>query len=381
MSINKPKVLVMADWFDPGFKAGGPIRSCVNFAGNLKDHLDIHVLTTDRDLGDHAPYPGIQQDTWIRHSLGINVFYASPQWISWKNILEAIRSVRPDVIYLNSMYSRYFSLYPLLMKKRGAINSKVVLSPRGMLKDSAIQFKAGKKKLFLRLFRLLGLQRGIVFHATDATEQQDIKKYFGTVQSVLIGNNHGLQHALKLPVSKAVGEVDLLFIGRLHPIKNLHYLLELLRTVRRTVRFTIVAGMENKEYWDQCQEIIQSLPENIRVHYAGELPHPGLETVMNAHHLFVLPTKGENFGHAIFEALAAGRPVLVSDQTPWRRLAQYKAGWDLPLDRPQDFAAVIEAVADMDQPTLHEWCHGAWNFCKAYLDNAGIKEQYIKLFS
>ena len=42
-------------------------------------------------------------------------------------------------------------------------------------------------------------------------------------------------------------------------------------------------------------------------------------------------TRHENFGHAVVEAWAHGRPVLLSDQTPWRGLAELDLGWDLPL--------------------------------------------------
>ena len=45
-----------------------------------------------------------------------------------------------------------------------------------------------------------------------------------------------------------------------------------------------------------------------------------------------MPTTHENFGHAVVEAWAHGRPVLLSDQTPWRGLAELDLGWDLQLD-------------------------------------------------
>jgi len=367
----------MADWFEPGFKAGGPIRSCVNFAGNLKNDLEIFVLTTDRDLGDAEPYDGIPANKWIDYDSKVKVFYASPDWLSYKNIKKTIREIQPEAIYLNSMYSRFFSLYPLLMNPK----SKMVLAPRGMLKESAVRFKSNKKKLFLRLFRVLGLHKRVHFHCTDATEVNDVKKYFGNVSYTLLGNNPGVQRGLQLPTGKTPGSLKLIFIGRMHPIKNLHFLLELLRTVKQQVQLTVIAGLEDKGYWQQCQQLIKQLPANIKVNYLGELPHHELEQQLLTHHVFVLPTKGENFGHAIFEALAAGRPALISDQTPWRNLEQQKAGWDIPLDQPAKFAAIIEQAAAMSNEELNQWCTGAWNVCRQYLEKPGIKEQYIKLFS
>jgi glycosyltransferase involved in cell wall biosynthesis len=158
-------------------------------------------------------------------------------------------------------------------------------------------------------------------------------------------------------------------------------LLELLRGVKQQVSLTVIAGLEDKVYWEQCRQLIKHLPGNVKVNIPGELQHHEVEQQLLAHHVFVLPTKGENFGHAIFEALAAGRPSLISDQTPWRNLQQSKAGWDLPLSEPAAFAAAIEEAASMSNEQLNEWCTGAWNFCRDYIERSGIKEQYIKLFS
>jgi glycosyltransferase involved in cell wall biosynthesis len=113
----------------------------------------------------------------------------------------------------------------------------------------------------------------------------------------------------------------------------------------------------------------------------SDVPHHRLEEMLTAHHLFCLPTQGENFGHAIFEALAAGRPVLISDQTPWRSLAKRKAGWDIPLSDSTGFVNAIETVAAMDLRELNEWCKEAWRYCNDYIQQSDIKEQYRKLFN
>jgi glycosyltransferase involved in cell wall biosynthesis len=381
MSTKKLRVLVMVDWFYPGFKAGGPIRSCVNFTGNYKDDFELFVLTTDRDLNETEPYPGIEANKWVVYNGNVKVFYASPGWLSLNAIRKLIKSVAPDTIYLNSMYSRYFAVYPLLLKRAGGIDSKIVLAPRGMLKQSAIQFKAGKKKVFLRLFRLLGIQRDLYFHCTDETELKDVKKFFGDVDATLLPNNYASQSPLKLAVKKEPGKVKMVFVGRVHPIKNLHYLLELLVQVKQQVQLSIVGGREDKVYWDQCEQLIDKLPPNITVDMMGEQTHDEVEELLLRHHVMVLPTKGENFGHAIFEALAGGRLALISDQTPWRNLAEQKAGWDIPLDKPEQFVEAIEAAAAMDQQTFNEWCTSAWNYCKSFIETSATKEQYLKLFS
>lgn len=371
----------MADWYEPGFKAGGPIRSCVNFAHHMKDDYEVYIFTGDRDLGDSAAYASIETDVWASKN-GIHVFYASPKTLGWGNMLRQIKKVNADYIYLNSMFSRYFSFYPLLMKRLGRINNRVVLAPRGMLKDSALRFKTRKKKLFLHFFKFFGISGQITFHATDDIEEKDIKIHFGKKMKVFtISNFPGFQKEFAAPPDKQQGELKIIFVGRIHPIKNLHLLLESLLPVKKNIGLTIVAPIEDAGYWQRCQNIIRSFSSNISVELMSDVPHHQLEGILQRHHIFCLPTSGENFGHAIFEALAAGRPVLISDQTPWRNLERYQAGWDLPLRDMTGFTEVIERVAAMSGEDLAALCSKAWQYCQGFIRESAIKDQYIKLFN
>ena len=102
--------------------------------------------------------------------------------------------------------------------------------------------------------------------------------------------------------------------------------------------------------------------------------------LMQQLHLFVLPTTGENFGHSILEALLAGRPVLISDQTPWLGLTAKKTGWDLPLSDPAAFAAVITEVAGWDQSVFDQWAQSAWQFAQKFVSDPTLIIQYLNLF-
>ncbi len=372
--------MVFTDWYEPGFKAGGPIRSCVNFAAYMKEDYAIYIFTGDRDLGDKQAYLQIETNRWIEKD-GVQLFYASPGALNWESILVHVRDIKPDYIYLNNMYSKYFTIYPLLMKRFGLITAKVILAPRGMLKSTAVQYKPGKKKFFFQLLKLLNIPGRIVFHATDSTEEADIKNLFGeAVPTKQISNFPPMQKDLQ-PIYKESGSLKIIFTGRVHPIKNLAFLLRCLHLVAGSVMLTIVATIEDEGYWLKCREIIESLPQPIAVELRQDVPHQEIEELINAHHLFVLPTLGENFGHAIFEALSAGRPVLISDQTPWRSLQEQHAGWDLPLSNEKEFVRVLQEVAGMDDEAFQQWSAGAWQYARNFMESSNLKEKYKELFS
>jgi glycosyltransferase involved in cell wall biosynthesis len=81
----------------------------------------------------------------------------------------------------------------------------------------------------------------------------------------------------------------------------------------------------------------------------------------------LLPTAGESFGYVIFEALAAGCPVLISDRTPWRDLDRSGVGWDLPLSRPDLIRARLQRCIDMDADEHRAMSHRAREFALAYI--------------
>ena len=155
MSVRK-KILLFTDWYEPGFKAGGPIQSCKNIVNNLSDEYDFRIFTSDRDLGDTEPYKHIKRDTWNNLSNGAHIWYASPEFLKSSNIRKIITEVEAEIIYLNSMFSSGFSLLPLWILRSIHFKGRIILAPRGMLNTSAVSRKKWKKNIFLSLFSLSG---------------------------------------------------------------------------------------------------------------------------------------------------------------------------------------------------------------------------------
>uniref|UniRef100_UPI00374CE81A hypothetical protein n=1 Tax=Mucilaginibacter sp. TaxID=1882438 RepID=UPI00374CE81A len=104
--VVKKKIMILLDWFTPGYKAGGPIQSCLNIALALKDQFDIYVLTTDTDHGETTPYQEITANQWLyNHPPGISIFYARRKAMSCKQVAKEIGFIAPDFIYLNLLFS------------------------------------------------------------------------------------------------------------------------------------------------------------------------------------------------------------------------------------------------------------------------------------
>lgn len=380
---RKKKILICVDWYEPGFKAGGPIQSCKNLVAQLGEEYDFYILTSDRDINEQAPYPGIVTNSWIRMNSYAHVWYASPGTLDMKKLRQLFMELAPDIIYFNSMFSKNFTLLPLLALRRIKFAGRAVLAPRGMLHSGAIRQKGLKKKLFLQFFRLTGWPGKLQFHATDEQELKDVKAFFPSAKVKVAANIPNIDHGVLVYPEKRINELNAVFVSRLHPKKNLHFLLQLFREIRpsQKLSFDIYGVADDTRYATQCQELAAALPENVMVNFRGPLMSRDVLPTLKNSHVFMLPTLGENFGHAVFESLTVGRPVLISDQTPWRSLIPAKAGWDLPLANKQAFSDAIQQLFNMDQEEFNGWAKGAKQHAEAFLAQQDYLSSYSKLFN
>ncbi len=341
----------------------------------------MFVFTGCYDIGSIEILKGVEPGKWNNYNSKAQVFYALPNQLHKKSITDLINELAPDYIYLNSMFSLKFSLLPLWLKKSGRIQSSIILAPRGMLKRSALAFKPLKKKIFLLLTRIAGLEKLVTFQATDAQEQIDIKRFFPKATIVLASNLPGIVAGQPMFIEKKSGKLSIIFVGRIHPIKNLAYLLTVIAGLQGEINLSIIGAKEDPAYWEDCSRLVNKLPSTISANFLGEQTHDFILSQIEKHHLFVLPTQGENFGHAIFEALASGRPVMISDQTPWRNLGEKKAGWDIPLDQPQKFEEALHQAVHWNQEEFDEWSTAALSVAKNLMEQSDLKSNYYKLFS
>ena len=344
------RILAVVEWYPPAYKAGGPIRSVHNLMQLLRAQTDHHleVVCGDRDLGSSSPLEGVEPD--VPHMRdGIQVSYRSKVTRAWW--FEKLRGTpdnpAPDVVYLNSLLSIPFALHPLRAAR--TLGIRVVLAPRGMLGAGALAIKPVKKKVFLLAARLLGLFRGVRWHASTEVEARDVRRIFPNAE-IHCASNVPIPSSHCLPPEH--GEtVHWLALGRIHPIKNLHFALEALQGVDlkgRHLRVELVGPAEDEVY---LQHLLSLSKPGLDIVHVGAVPPHELGEIWGRSHALLMPTTHENFGHAVVEAWAHGRPVLLSDQTPWRGLTEADLGWDVPLEKT--------LWADRMQEALH-WSAETW---------------------
>ncbi|MCH9689501.1 MAG: glycosyltransferase family 4 protein [Gammaproteobacteria bacterium] len=347
----KPVVLIFIEYYLPGYKNGGPIRTISNIVERLGDDFKFKIITRDRDSGEKTPYSSIIEGQW--QPVGkAQVLYLSPKASRIIALHKLINNTHFDILYLNSFFDLTFTIKPLIIRFLSRIISKpIILAPRGEFSPGALNLKKIKKTAYIAFVSRLKLYKNIIWHASSEQEKIDIKNQaFITTKNIHIALNlpasSSIQtsHAVKdqLPAAQSL---KILFLARISPMKNLDYALNVLMKVNAQIIFDIYGPLTDPKYWKKCQSLIASMPENITVNYCGSVAHELTASIFQQYNLFFLPTRGENYGHVIAESLSEGTPVLISDRTPWHALEEDLLGWSFPLENNTAFVQCIEQVS------------------------------------
>ena len=378
------EILIITDWYLPAYKAGGPIRSLYNIVNILRTEYKISILTGDRDLGDEKPFNEVELGKWLGEGSNLRIYYIPESKPKYKLLKEILLDTRFDFIYLNSMFSYYYSILPLCVLFGISLHKKIIFSPRGMLQAGALDKKFFRKKIYLFFFKPLSTRKKILFHATDLQEKKDIEKHL----RVEARNIRVIPNPVSNVVSeykakdKIEGKLKLVFISVISEKKNLTYLLDIFHKLTNSeIELDIYGVVKDRHYFEEFLSKSQSMPKNVTINYKGSIPNEQVIKHIQNYHFFILPTLGENFGHAIFESVSAGRPVIISDKTPWRDLEKEKAGWDIPLENKDNFIEILNKCSLMDQQEYNKWCLGAFTFANRYKLNSDLTEEYFELFS
>ena len=344
---GRPRIFVALEYFVPGFKAGGPLRSIWNLVLALGDQFEFYVYTRDRDDGDDQAFASVTRDRW--QDVGkARVFYASPARLSIASLARAIAGVAPDAIYLNSAFAP-MTLRILMLRRLGIVRQPMIVAPRNELSPGALSLKGAKKRAFLSIGRATGLYDRLIWQCSNDAEAAQVRDVFTDARTVI-----ACDVATAIPgeiasteQAKEAGRARLVYLSRISPKKNLLTALQAVLTCTGAVTFDIYGPIQDEQYWNECLRLIQRMPSNVAVSYCGPLPPDQIPEKLASYHYFVLPTLGENFGHAIHEALSLGLPVLIGSETPWTAVTAMKAGWIVESD-VDAWRKAIESAVQMD---------------------------------
>lgn len=319
---------------------GGGITSAIrNLILNLKSNFHFINIYNSEKLQHESP----------------DFIYLNPNYFYFLKLYFFLKKHRPEIVFINGFFSINSSLIPYLISI--LLKNKIIISPRGMLKNTALKNNNIIKLLVLKLYKLF-LSDYVVFHATNSLEREEIIQIFGNKSKIyIISDIPPLQIAYNFKeFPKKKNEIDLLYLARIDGLKNLKFILKILYKIYRNnrisykINFNIAGEISDQLYWNECINTIENLKqfENLKINYLGKLDKNQIDVIFKKMHLLFLPTNGENYGYSIAESLSHSIPVLISDKTPFRNLDKIDFGYDIPLKNEDYFSEILLKYIRLD---------------------------------
>lgn len=345
-------VLIFAPFYPPAYLGGGPIRTISAIAQGAPACYIPSVLTSDTDLGRKHPLP-VPSGVWTEHEGVRTLYFSTRRFISLTKALNSGRKSRPGLLYLSSFFNAKFSILPQILCLTGFFRRPVVvIAPRGEFGPAALAIKPTRKAKFMTAYRRLRLDRHIIWHASSPREADDIRRALGREATVVIRGNDSLLPLHSIPPEMHRTRNIYLraaFVGRISEVKGLLDLIKSLVNVQAAFQFDIYGPDEDARYAARCREAAVELPSHIRVNFCGAIDHAVVRPTLAEYDVMLFPTRGENFGHVIAEALSVSCPVICADVTPWTEVLEAGGGRVVRQNSEEAWAQEIQAYSSMTQ--------------------------------
>ena len=266
------------------------------------------------------------------------------------------------------------------------LTDKIILAPRGQLSQGAMVTRKKIKMIYLTLLKPLIKKLVYKYHATTISEKNEIIKNLAVADSKIniLSNLRFLKIISNKKINKKKGKLNIVFYSRIVPKKNLLLLLKwLARLNNDNISLDIYGTVEDKVYFEKCMYEIKNNNLNNSVKYLGFLNSDEVQKKLSVYDFFILPTKNENFGHVIIEALYSLVPLILSDKTPFTKdIKLYKIGHLISLQDFNKFRSLIYNLIRMDNYEYLSYSNKISYFISKFeKKNKLLSKDYLKLFN
>jgi glycosyltransferase involved in cell wall biosynthesis len=354
------RILNVTETYAPFLEFGGPpVKVRALSEGLARRGHQVTVLTADWDL-EKRLQTSEEKDTaerspfgWRRRENGVEAIYL-PTWlryrrVSWNPAVKRYCRASMQKFDIVHIFGLYDLLGPAVAAACRARALPYVVEPIGMFIPIVRSFWLKRMYHFALGGRMLQGASSVV-----ATSDQEIEELVsgGITRAKVVLRRNGVEapdswpergafrlaHAIS-PDSKIV-----LFLGRLSAKKSPDLLLkaaaELLQRSEGILLKVVFAGPDEGGVIAGLEQMSSQLGIRNSVQFTGPVFGAAKWAAYRDADVFVLPSQNENFGNTAAEAVAAGTPVIVTEQCGVAPLLANEAG----LVVPHEAGALSEAL-------------------------------------
>lgn len=274
-----------------------------------------------------------------------------------------------DVVHLHAVW--HASNLQIARRCRGA-RIPYVLSIHGMLDDWSMSQRSAKKRLFMALGARSMLDRASFVHCTAQAELDQSRKWYPSGRGVVIPLVFDLTPFRAMPgpdIARAAfpslraERPNILFISRLHYKKGVEHLIRAARILsdRGTPVSLQIAGSGDSAYEQRLRALATELSLEPTTTFLGMVTGDTKISLYQAADAVVLPTSQENFGFVVFEAMAAGAPLITTAGVDtWPEVKSSGGGLIVDQDPVKIADAIAQLLTDPDRRLAMGRAGRAW---------------------
>lgn len=313
------KVLHVVASYLPARRYGGTIVSVHGLCKALaaRGH-QVQVYTTSVDGASNSAVP---------HGVPVTIDDVTVHYFESRHLRRIYRSpelgqaLRDHVHEFDVVHTHAIYLWPLWTAARAARRAGVpyVVSPRGMLEKDLIAQKSTLLKASLIAFiEKQTLEGAAAIHVTSRREAEEAADFGFNLPTVReVPNGVAMESSSDVAISPGIaalvnGAPFVLFVGRINWKKGLDRLIAALPHAGE-VRL-VIAGNDEDDYQPTIEALATAAGVRDRVVFAGTVLGADKAALVTGARALVLPSYSENFGNVVLEAMAAGRPVIVTPE-------------------------------------------------------------------
>ena len=327
------KICLISSSFYPATFYGGPISATWDLSKKLAEKGNEIFVSTSNANGKSKLI--VESNKYLRKEKNVFVKYYNEQIIN-KFSLAFILGVWSDIKKTDVVYIQYLFHYTVLLSLLFASlqGKRVIICPRGSFSTFTLNNKLSFVKSFWLSLFIKPFVSKIIWQASSYLEERDILNRFlnATVEVINDGvdfnafqNEDDISNIelLNKVTNNNFNKVSKVFfsMGRLHKIKGFDVLIDAFNLFLENDSNAklIIAGGDDG-VGEDLKNHIKKLNIEKSVFLIGAINFNDKKLLLNNCDYFALASEFESFGIVIVEAMACGKPVVLSNKTPWKDL-------------------------------------------------------------
>ena len=257
-----------------------------------------------------------------------------------------------DVVYVINWY---YHLGMVFAKISHELKIPLIVGPMASLEDVARSTKKRQKLLADRMYTNDMLKNSNGFHCVGNQEKESLVKLGVNPNKIqVIDNAIMVDDKKNIKKTEIFKKIDLsqnkdpflITIGRIDPKKGLELLLltfsKLLKKYKNLI--LVIVGTGNKQYVKTIKHLVNELDIQDFVKFTGYVTEAEKIELLSSARLFVTTSQSDIHTTTAIEALAIGKPVVITKNSDFPEIDDYQAGITVESTHESIFNAISELL-------------------------------------